>query len=435
MEPVVVKYCPPEGSRTLTLGLSKISSASLLRDSLWSVPDAEKMEVTFKKAELDALLHLFAAKEPGRRSLDDKSAARPSLLAASERSPLEPKRVFNCSLLLKKLMTKGVRDADSIVAALISMDPRQLLGKGGGTMPPGFAAATVALSAQESCAAMEVIKLLEKCSPTADELEALETVDPAARLGGGFGAVEQWFVRLSSPELQPLGARLSVLRIIVECEADLHLLTQRLDAKLAAATAATASAALRYWSHACLTTGNFLNHGNKRFSNARGYKVGQMLSKLAELKSTDTSRGSVSLQDFVVSHSAAAHGGAYSAEVLAQELHSVGAAVTYPWEQLAVDLRVAESDGATLAAAAAEGAALDAEASSRYAAVCAEWSAKHRCLLAAAKGSFAAATAAMTALCAHCGERADANAADALLEALAALVARTRAEPSVSLAL
>ena len=434
MEPVVVKYCPPEGSRTLTLGLSKISSASLLRDSLWSVPDAEKMEVTFKKAELDALLRLFAAKEPGRRSLDDKSAARPSLLAGSERSPLEPKRVFNCSLLLKKLMTKGVRDADSIVEALISMDPRQLLGKGGGTMPPGFAAATVALSAQESCAAMEVIKLLEKCSPTAYELEALEAVDPATRLGGGFGAVEQWFVRLSSPELQPLGPRLSVLRIIVECEADLHLLTQRLDAKLAAATAATASAALRYWSHACLTTGNFLNHGNKRFSNARGYKVGQMLGKLVELKSTDASRGSFSLQDFVVSHSAAAHGGAYSAEVLAQELHSVGAAVTYPWEQLELDMRVAESDGATLAAAAAECSALDA-ASNRYAAVCAEWSAKHRCLLATAKESLAAATAAMSALCTHCGERADANAADALLEALAALIARTRAEPSVSLAL
>ena len=181
--------------------------------------------------------------------------------------------------------------------------------------------------------------------------------------------------------------------------------------------------------------GDFRRNFGQRFSNARGYKVGQMLSKLAELKSTDASRGSVSLQDFVISHSAAAHGGAYSAEVLAQELHSVGAAVSYPWEQIQLDLRAAESDGATLAAAAAEGAALDAEASSRYAAVCAEWSAKHRCLLAAAKESFAAATAAMAALCAHCGERADANAADALLEALAALVARTRAEPSVSLAL
>ena len=45
------------------------------------------------------------------------------------------KRVFNCSLLLKKLFKKGVRDPESIIQALRSMQPSQLLGKGGGSLP------------------------------------------------------------------------------------------------------------------------------------------------------------------------------------------------------------------------------------------------------------------------------------------------------------
>lgn len=51
--------------------------------------------------------------------------------------------MFNCSLLLKKLFKKGIRDPDSIVQALRAMQPSQLLGKGGGELPASLSAVEV----------------------------------------------------------------------------------------------------------------------------------------------------------------------------------------------------------------------------------------------------------------------------------------------------
>lgn len=88
------------------------------------------------------------------------------------------KRVFNCSLLLKKLFKKGVRDSDSVIQALRSMEPSQLLGKGGGSLPREISReqrkAMNALSESQKAAALEVIVLLMKCSPTPEETAALE---------------------------------------------------------------------------------------------------------------------------------------------------------------------------------------------------------------------------------------------------------------------
>jgi hypothetical protein len=120
--------------------------------------------------------------------------------------------VFNCSLLLKKLFKKGVRDPDSIIQALRLMEPSQLLGKGGGSLPrnisPEQREAMSALDETQRAAALEVIVLIMQCSPTPEETAALEAIPTSKRsVGkGGFGpvclstAVHEYYAHQLSPK-------------------------------------------------------------------------------------------------------------------------------------------------------------------------------------------------------------------------------------------
>lgn len=77
------------------------------------------------------------------------------------------------------------------------MDPSQLLGKGGGSLPrqlsPEQREALMALDDVSRSAAIEVIVLIMQCSPTPEETSALEAVpaDKRSQGRGGFGPVRQ----------------------------------------------------------------------------------------------------------------------------------------------------------------------------------------------------------------------------------------------------
>lgn len=75
------------------------------------------------------------------------------------------------------------------------MDPSQLLGMGGGSLPPNISPeqreAMSALDETQRAAALEVIVLIMQCSPTPEETAALEAIPTHKRsMGkGGFGPV------------------------------------------------------------------------------------------------------------------------------------------------------------------------------------------------------------------------------------------------------
>jgi hypothetical protein len=61
--------------------------------------------------------------------------------------------------------------------------------------------------------------------------------------------VEQWFLRVGAPSLQPLDARLATMKVMLEYKNELALLSSRCEDKRAAASTVVDSAALRYWCH------------------------------------------------------------------------------------------------------------------------------------------------------------------------------------------
>ena len=431
----------------------------MLKDSLWLPTDPDKKpsaDVEFESSELESLLGLFAKKtvapKPTKKKktgLGGMGGGGDALADQGEPSPLEPKRVFNCSLLLKKLIKKGIRDEGSIIAALRAMEPSQLLGMGGGSLPRNLSEeqreALTALDETQRSAALEVVVLLGQCSPTAEETAALEAIDPDKRKGAAFGPVEQWFLRVGAPSLQPLDARLTTMKVMLEYRGELASLSARCEDKLLAATAAVSSDTLRYWCHAVLAAGNFLNHGSAKLSKARAYKLNSLFSKLSELRSP-TEKG-VTLLTFMMTHCRDAHKGEFSSERLTAELAEVvGNGLRYPFEQLSIDLRKQEGDSAALSGAAAEAAELRERSMSgelrvslgdasvdaqddRFSEVASDLAARHGALTAEAKAKHAEVVVAMKAFCKFCGERADAKGGDALLEAMAGLFAKIAKEP------
>jgi hypothetical protein len=125
-------------------------------------------------------------------------------------------------------------------------------------------------------------------------------------------------------------------------------------------------------------------------------------------------------------HCRDALGGRFSAEALTAGLEAVVAqGLSYPFEQLAIDLRKQEGDSAALSGAAAEAAEARARtvsgelrtsfgdddpvgtANDRFAEVASELAERHGVLVAAAKEAYRQVVASMKALCSFCGERAD----------------------------